>query len=229
VVMITLLILQWAQAFVTRPLRFLPSVSTRPPAATRPPRPCGVHRHSSLQSTDVRLVDCCTPSGTTDARAAADMLFAEAVDLYERLAGAAQPPQADAVVDALQLLDQVFRLDFEALKASHYSPGGGRSLVNVTCMRPRSDEDRRNPLLQNEALAALDLECGRACLGGCCSEGCSRVWLPHLASAAECNAMVDGSSAYLPGFDDASAAADKRNLPIQIVAAVGNVKLQVTS
>ena len=210
---ISILLVQWAQAFVMSPLRISTSVAVL--------QPFSVHRYASVRSADVHSD---VGYKSLDAKAAADSLFAEAVGMYERLAGIAAAPDTDAVVKPLQLLDEVFRLDFEVVKASQYGAEGARTIANVTCMRPRSVEDRQNPQLQNEALAAVDLQCGRACLGGFCSEGCSRVQLPHFASAAECSEMVDRCNFYLPGID---AGVEKRNLPIQIIAAIGDMRLHL--
>ena len=40
------------------------------------------------------------------------------------------------LVEALRLLETVFRLDLEAALASQYVHGSARSVTNVTCLRP---------------------------------------------------------------------------------------------
>ena len=88
------------------------------------------------------------------------------------------------------LLRQVFTADFDCLLAGN---GQTKVVQNVTCMRP-ADADGMHCF--DEELLGLKLEPGRRC--GTCSDACSRVLWPELASPAECTAFLEAVAPLLP-------------------------------
>jgi len=132
------------------------------------------------------------------AREDADTLFAEAVATYKTIIED-RGVSAETLVEGMQALEKVFRLDFEAARDSQYgTEGGGRSILNVTCMRPASSVAAAQGM-RDDALRNLALEPGRVCREGRCCDACSRVLLPHLASNNECLKMMQHAVAFLPG------------------------------
>jgi hypothetical protein len=132
------------------------------------------------------------------AREDADTLFAEAVATYKTIIED-RVASAETLVEGMQALEEVFRLDFEAVRDSQYgTEDSRRSMINVTCMRPASSVAAAQGM-RDDALRALALEPGRVCREGRCCDACSRVLLPHLASSKECLKMMQHAVAFLPG------------------------------
>jgi hypothetical protein len=69
----------------------------------------------------------------------ADKIFQLSLGMYKKCIDLPQPPNTDDLLVAAQLLDQVFELDFQALRASHYERGRARTVHNVSCMQPADE------------------------------------------------------------------------------------------
>ena len=195
-----------------------------------------------LQSARSVLLDVESAPDSVSARA--DKLFAQSVDVYANVVS--QDRQAewdvaardDSLVKAMHLLEEVFRLDFEVVKASYYSnddvSANLRSCMNVTCMRPAggTHDDSRRPFIMGEELLGMELEPGRLCESGTCSDTCSRVQLSRLASSGECDEVISRVSSLMPPLlegADAQQASPRQqhNLPLQFTAAAGDLRLHL--
>jgi hypothetical protein len=139
-----------------------------------------------------------THESVARAREDADTLFAEAIATYKTIIED-RGVSAETLIEGMQALEEVFRLDFEAARDAQYgTEDSGRSMMNVTCMRPASSVAAAQGM-RGDALRALALEPGRVCREGRCCDACSRVLLPHLASSNECLKMMQHAVAFLPG------------------------------
>lgn len=171
----------------------------------------------------------------------ADEMFDAAVDIYEQAAerGTANAKRDEQLVEGMRLLEKVFELDFEHVKAKQYIEHG-RSLVNVTCMRPRGGEHAdaadTGHYITNDELLAMDLEPGRLCENGACCDACSRVQLPSIATEAECNEMISRAIILFPPESPETEGEPqpkgyswwiKHNLQLQFTAAAGDLKLHL--
>ena len=141
------------------------------------------------------------------------------------------------MVEGMHLLQKVFDLDIEDVKATQYVPHG-RSLLNVTCMRPRGGEwldaaETRHYVI-NDELLAMDLEPGRLCENGACCDACSRVVLPSMATGAECNEIMSRTNDLLPPIQASNEPREQgyawwkqHNLEILCTAAAGDFNLHL--
>jgi len=196
--------------------------------------PCARAR-LSLQGASAVLLDVGEAVSAEELRESADELFARSVAAYEQVAlGDKHPESASAkdrdrrLVAAMELLEEVFRLDFEITKASFYAGEGGvssRALTNVTCMRPlgAAHDDSRRPFIMGEELLGMELEPGRLCEAGTCCDACSRVQLHSLASDSECDEIMARANALMPELlegPEAQQASPRQqhNLPLQFTA-----------
>ena len=153
------------------------------------------------------------------ARAAADELFAQAVEVYEGLvdwptSGANSAAYDEQLVKGLATLQQVFSLDFEAMVARQLEEVGERTVVNVTCLKPRAglewgDSGETGAFITNDALLATPLEPGRLCEDGACCDTCSRTTLAALATPAECSRLMSGAASLLPSAENPADVAGK--------------------
>ena len=140
-------------------------------------------------------------------RRQADRIFGEAVSLYQNIFAkdqssgwASSLARDEHLVLGLSMLDQVLDLDFAGVRETCYIPGANdlkRTAANVTCVRPRGQHDD-SVFICDEALVAMDLEQGRLCDGGACSEACSRVHIRSFASTAECAQMISRANQLMP-------------------------------
>ncbi len=69
----------------------------------------------------------------------ADKIFQLVVDTYAKCIASPEAANKDDLLVAAQLLDQVFELDFQALRDVHYDRAGARIGHNVTCMKPADE------------------------------------------------------------------------------------------
>lgn len=89
------------------------------------------------------------------------------------------------------------------LVAAHYLEASeARLAVNLTCLRPDSDEvepESESYEKFNDDLLALDLTAGRLCSGGTCNDACcSRVFLRRFATADECAELCASAQELMP-------------------------------
>ena len=88
----------------------------------------------------------------------ADEHFAAAVVEYQE---AAKLPASDAsrderLIAGMRHLKKTFELDFVGVEDSHYAAGGsGRTIANVTCMRPLGGEHDDSEFIMNDELLAM--------------------------------------------------------------------------
>lgn len=108
--------------------------------------------------------------------AAVTSLVTSAADhLFETAVHHASSPTPSPALPSL--LRRVFEADYARLRS------GPRLVTNLTCMRPADGIDGTRKF--DEELLALPLCVGRACVGGVCSDACSRVCWPEFATADE--------------------------------------------
>lgn len=114
--------------------------------------------HSCLQVLIEDQVASESVSIVASAAERADEHFAAAVMEYQE---AAKMPATDAARDehliaGMRHLKKTFELDFEGVEASHYAAGGrGRTIANVTCMRPLGGEHDDSGFIMNDELLAM--------------------------------------------------------------------------
>eukprot|EP00961_Rhodomonas_salina_P160743 2164380-Rhodomonas_salina.1 len=158
-----------------------------------------------------------------------DQAFTSAKAIYKELIyGEARDTMTQEEKDAklmlaMKLMDQVFESDFAQVRNKQYAGVTDlRAVTNVTCMRPKNVDQQVEACLFDDDLLKMDLEEGRVCAGGCCSEAGSRVKLSNVISEAECNEMIRLSDSLM--FDNAdSFAGQKQNLPLQLSAAAADI------
>jgi len=158
-----------------------------------------------------------------------DQAFTSAKAIYKELTyGEARDTMTQEEKDAklmlaMKLMDQVFESDFAQVRNKQYAGVTDlRAVTNVTCMRPKNVDQQVEACLFDDDLLKMDLEEGRVCAGGCCSEAGSRVKLSNVISEAECNEMISLSDSLM--FDNAdSFAGQKQNLPLQLSAAAADI------
>lgn len=142
-----------------------------------------------------------TPSFPVQTRTA-ESSFAEAVEICERQSSTSKlwHPSMPRVPE---LLRHAFDLDVQPREERD----GSTRVENVSCLRPAgaSLSDEGVPYgyhVRGEALLQLETEPGRACLGGSCSQACSRVQRAGFATADECDALRREATVLLPAAQD---------------------------
>ena len=188
-VAVGLFLVQLSQSFRV-PVDRWSSIGARLQPLARPTPPRGPRMQLSLRNEPIHV-------SVARAHKDADTLFAEAVATYKTIIED-RGVSAETLVEGMQALEEVFRLDFEAARDSQYGTEDSmRSMMNVTCMRPASSVAAAQGM-RDDALRALALEPGRVCREGRCCDACSRVLL-HLASSNECLKMMQHAVTFLPG------------------------------
>ena len=99
-----------------------------------------------------------------------------------------------------ELLRRAFDADFEELLQANAHI---RTVQNVTCMRPVESVDPKAVGCFNDELLQVPLTTGRICEGGVCSDACSRVHLPLLATPAECILFRNLADDFMKNPDEA--------------------------
>ena len=231
-------------------------------------RRCRLIASESLESSPTGPMTIQPVADCMEAKVDAELLFEAAVSTYEQ---AVEHGVSDAaVLKGMRLLEATFHADFEATKASHYAQAApevsdflhgtmhagdeslvGRTVMNVTCMRPKEHENcfscrqievhrTENTLggrsmmrkqLLNDDLLSLSLEPGRICECGSCSQVCSRVLLQGLVSDADCGQLQNAASSHLAKLQtlehDDSCHKSRLNLPLHVSAASGDVRMHL--
>ena len=151
-----------------------------------------------------------TPVKPVSPSFAGDFAFDAAVRLCEeRVADG-----CTSIARVPSLLRTAFHADFERLLICN----GNRLVQNVTCLQPATDTDGMRKY--NEQLLSLPLRRGRACVGGCCSDACSRTLWSHLATRDECEQLIARANRIMP----APESHPHHNMYLMLCAASGEVR-----